>query len=163
MGESFQLLRAGVVMRRITDVVFVFLIIALASTVALSQEKRHIGKWQATIEKNNVGALQFGEDGSLVLYQNGKSLNKEMGDTVAVHYEIDYSHDPIWLDIVVTDMKGGEVMRGLALVKFVGEDEMWLKGNDNHPDRRPESFGEEKRTTTIRFRKVVEFNFDGFQ
>jgi hypothetical protein len=150
-------------MRRITAVLFVLLISTLVSSVALSQEERHIGKWQATIEEGSIGALQLNEDGSFEVYQNGKSLNKEMGDTVEAHYLIDYSHDPIWLDIVITDRKGGEVMRGLALVKFVGEDEMWMKGNDNHPDRRPESFGEEKRTTTIRFRKVAEFNFDGFQ
>ena len=149
-------------MRRITVVLFVLLISSLVSSVALSQEKRHIGKWQATIE-GNIGALQLNEDGSLGVYQNGKSLNEEMGDSVAAHYVIDYSHNPIWLDIVITDMKGGEVVRGLALVKFVGEDEMWIKANDNDPDRRPESFDDEKKTTTVRFKKVAEFNFDGFQ
>jgi hypothetical protein len=152
-------------MYRIAFASWLLLAFLLVSPVALSQENMHIGRWQASHE-GEIGAIQFDEDGSLRAFQDGKEMKEEMrknlGDTVEIRYEINYAHTPVHLDIVIVNLKGNEVMRGLSIVKFVGDDEMWMKVSDQ-PEKRPTDFGDEKKTMTIKFKKVDEFDFDGFQ
>lgn len=114
----------------------------LAASVALAagcsrQPKPHIGEW----EDGTSVAMRFSEDGTYVHLTMGPGAPV----TQWGKYKIDYSKDPIRLDVLFNDNTAR-----FAIVRFLGEDKkiMELAYTREGKDR-PAGFGESPDVSSI--------------
>ena len=117
------------------------------------QETKHLGKWEGTDNTGVTAAISFEKDGYAVLYKNGEVLGDKRDREPLVKYEIDYTKNPIWLDLVVFDLAGKELGRMKSIIKFVGDAQMiWRIGKDK--STRPTEFDESDKENTVLLKKV---------
>jgi len=88
-----------------------------------------IGKWAAVGYSSGVAVITFNADGTLVV----KEIEKERRGI----YEVAFSKDPAWLDIIMEPI--GQEQRGEYIIKFNNYNEIIIAGGHGIP--RPVSFG----------------------
>ena len=119
------------------------------------QETKHLGKWEGTDSSGETAAVSFEKDGYAVLYMNGEVLGDKRDQEPVVKYEIDYSRNPIWLDLVVLNLAGKELGRMKSIVKFVADDKMiWRVGKDE--SARPTGFDDSDKENTVVLKKLAQ-------
>jgi len=140
----------------------IILIIAVLSLQSFSNfNEKHIGEWKGE---------QRGETGTLILDNTnyaifiidnkvlgGDSFVTQKGNNAECKYEIDYSKNPIWLDIVVyvQDEQGKteEMGRLKGIIRFITDTTMEYRvGFDGN---RYENFDSEDEEDTIILHKVT--------
>ena len=85
-----------------------FIVISLIClTACTNKNEQHIVEWKGTDESGQTASLVFDKTnhaifviGNTVL--GGKEFQIDGGIKGEVKYEIDYTKDPIWLDIVIS-------------------------------------------------------------
>ncbi|MBN2159039.1 MAG: hypothetical protein JW807_06560 [Spirochaetes bacterium] len=95
-----------------------------------------------------MGAFQFFEDGSIILIIDGKPLGgQESNGLGRLRYTVDFSKDPVELDIIGIDPAGTERGKILMIVDFISRDRIKIRTFFN--DTRPQNFDEENIDDTI--------------
>lgn len=104
---------------------FVVIVFGCNSKRTPISESAHIGFWSGYDSENALVTLQLNQDGSAKLTTNNNTLDNNFQiDNVPVElrYSIDYSHNPIQLDLIVQEKESGKkyiVWEGIA--EFVSE------------------------------------------
>lgn len=107
-----------------------FLAMILLIISCTSKNKMHIGKWE--VINHNVEINQDEEifieifDNTFQFIIDSEEMNGE--------YEIDYTRNPIWIDLFIDDE------RVKCIMEFFGNDSFRLVGDD---EKRPDSFDDE--------------------
>ena len=120
-------------------------------------EEKHIGEWKGE---------SMGEVGSLVLDKTNNAVffigNEVMGgENFVFHgkrgnckYEIDYSKNPIWLDIVVYEQdKTEEIVRLKGIVRFITDNK--IEYRLSFDGNRFDNFDPEDKENTIVLDRVI--------
>jgi len=86
--------------------------LALVLCSCTSKNRGHLGTWDAR---------WGGESGTATLTENTFTLTGEdPSESISLQYTIDYTKDPIWIDMAA----GGE--SALGIMEFLGKDAFWL-------------------------------------
>lgn len=85
--------------------------------------QRHIGEWKGT-DKGKTASLILDKSNHAVLVQGNEVIGGKEFEMNGVKgeckYEIDYSKDPIWLDLVVYEQgKTQEKVRLKGIIRFI--------------------------------------------
>lgn len=77
-----------------------------------AQQKNNtiIGKWIGKDEKSETGGIQFSNNKTAKLLMMGKEMP-------ITEYKVDYSKNPIWVDLIVK--RNGKVMTLFGLIEFI--------------------------------------------
>ncbi len=119
-----------------------------ATPKAATRPASLIGKWEGIDRTGKPGAFHFFEDGSITLVIDGKSLGGADSNAMGrMKYTVDYTKDPIELDIIGIDPSGVERGTILMIVKFISKDKIKIRSYFN--DDRPQNFDEEAIDDTI--------------
>lgn len=130
-------------------------IIALTALVLCcftADNKKHIGEWKGE-SMGQVGSLILDNANYAVIVVNnqklgGDSFTFESGKKGVCKYEIDYSKNPIWLDIVMYEQGNAkEVGRIRGIARFLTADRMEYR--INLEGNRFENFDPEDKLYTI--------------
>ena len=136
-------------MKKIT-IIFLFFIIR----AELFPQTQHIGTWRGTDGEGNTAYIVFKKDSTF--------LNSQIkgNDTLQGHsakYRIDYSKNPIWLDITLigADNKNGPTIH--SIIKYSSDNEMvWQKSKDFNS--RPTNISINDKDNYIVLRKISDDN-----
>ncbi len=115
---------------------------------------KHLGRWEGLDSSGRLGRLElfangrcaFGSDGG---YHFG---GREAGSKGALLYSIDYSRNPIWLDLIAVDAEGREKKRIKWILQFIAPDQ--IRARTFFDDRRPQGFEQDDDKATIYLQKV---------
>lgn len=119
-----------------------------AKKTATKRANDLIGKWEGMDRTGKMGAFQFFEDGSIILIIDGRPMGGPDPNSLGrLTYTVDFSKDPIALDILGVDAVGGEHGKILMIVKFLTKDKIKIRTYFN--DMRPENFDDETIDDTI--------------
>jgi hypothetical protein len=126
-----------------------------AAPKAATKSATLIGKWDGVDRTGKPGAFHFFEDGSIMLVIDGKSLGGADSNSMGrMKYTVDYTKDPIELDIIGIDPSGVERGKILMIVKFISKDKIKIRSYFN--DSRPQNFDEETIDDTILLDRKIE-------
>jgi hypothetical protein len=107
-----------------------------------------IGKWEGIDRTGKTGAFQFFKNGSVILIIDGKPLGgPDSNGMGSLRFTVDYTKDPIEMDIIGIDPSGAERGKILMIVKFMTKDRIKIRTHFN--DVRPQNFDEETIDDTI--------------
>jgi hypothetical protein len=95
---------------------------------------KHVGTWKGEDSKEKIGSLVLDSSGYAMLLVDGETLggkNFEMnGIGAECKYEIDYSKDPVWLDIAIYNKESHHEMSRLkGIIKFISNDKIMYRIN----------------------------------
>lgn len=119
-----------------------FLMLFLITTCYSQKQVNIIGKW---INKSNnfISAIEFKLDNTAILYSENNIASEPF------NLKIDYSKNPIWLDMKI--VKGGITSEVFGLLSIIDEFsvkfELYLNPNEN----RPTSFSKDNNDDIINF------------
>jgi hypothetical protein len=152
-----------------TSISLLCLILCTSATFASSRtganisrvisQQDYLGKWEGADHTGQLGAITFYSDGSMLLVQGGQTLGGKKGEikdrNIPITYEFNFSKDPVWLDIIISDDTGKELSRFRLIVKFIARDKMLCRMSDMMTQR-PDSFDENDKKNTILLTKVTD-------
>ncbi|MBK8805599.1 MAG: hypothetical protein IPO21_02670 [Bacteroidales bacterium] len=122
----------------------IFLICLSSLTFGQQKDKSVVGKWIGTDEKNQTGGIQFLIDGTAKLLMMGQEMPIS-------EYKVDYSKDPIWIDLIVKN--NGQTKTLFGLISFVDSTtikwEVFPMANNN----RPIKFSDKTTNTAVILKK----------
>jgi hypothetical protein len=128
---------------------FQFLLFLVFGILMLSLQtipQKHVGTW--------AGLNQEGGETKMTLDSSGNAIFEEDGDKLECRYKIDYSKNPIWLDIIVLKKNTNvELMRKKFIIRFLSEFKMELRVNTNG-DARFDKFDSSDKETNLFFYKI---------
>ena len=109
----------------------IFLGIAICSCSSNTENEKHIGEWEGVSEGKMVNMVL---DESMNAIMSGDGQETIGGDDYYVKeglrgfckYEIDYSKNPIWLDIVLSDEDPNSniEVKLIGIIRFLAEDKI---------------------------------------
>ncbi|ESU19844.1 hypothetical protein FEDK69T_31000 [Flavobacterium enshiense DK69] len=129
------------------------LIIATLFFGCSNSNQKHIGEWTGT-DKGEKGSLILNEGNSAVFVIGNQVLggkNFEInGVKASLEYEIDYSKNPIWLDLVLYE-KEQKIEKGRmrGIVRFLTDTKMEYRVSFNPFSDRFTKFDSEDKENTI--------------
>lgn len=142
------------VTNRIHAMMSVFVIIGVISCASETRKSeatpasRLIGRWEGMDRTGKMGAFQFFEDGSIILIIDGRPLGGPDSNGLGrLRYTVDFSKDPVELDIIGIDPTGTERGKILMIIGFISSDRIKIRTYFN--DIRPPNFEEESIDDTI--------------
>lgn len=143
-------------MRKATLISLTFAI-ALMFSCSTKTEK-HIGEWKGTDNNGTTTILTLDKTSHATLKSNNEMIGGDnfeiSGMKVECKYEMDYTKNPMWLDIVLIDIaQKQEKGRLKGIVKFITDTKMELRLNTE--GNRFDSFDAKDKTNTMLFEKVV--------
>jgi hypothetical protein len=107
-----------------------------------------IGRWEGVDRTGRLGAFDFAKNGGVTLIIDGRPLgNSGTNEPGILRYKIDYSKDPIELDIFGIDTAGVERGKILMIVRFITDDSIKIRTYFN--ETRPVNFENETIDDTI--------------
>lgn len=117
-------------------------ILLLSITVILfscsNEKQRHIGEWKGT-DKGQTGTLILDKTNHAVMVVGNRVIGGnefEIDSTkLECKYEIDYSKDPIWLDIIIAEKGKPEKGRLKGIIRFITNDKIEYRRNIGAGDR----------------------------
>jgi hypothetical protein len=116
------------------------------STTSKSVDERHIGEWKGT---DNSGKLA-----SLILDKSNHGVFVIDNQVIECKYEIDYSKNPLWLDLVLYEQaKTQEIDRMKGIVRFITDNK--IEYRVNFTGERFDKFDPEDKENTIVLDKVT--------
>ena len=118
--------------------VLVVFVLVLNSCTTISNKHQIVGKWNADGKLSYV----FDKDGYATIYMGEQAIGgSELFSSSALKYKIDYSKDPITLDLIHIDKSNDEERNRMAMIiKFLSDNEIQIKTFNN--SERPEKFEE---------------------
>jgi hypothetical protein len=121
------------------SIAFIILVMSCSNS-----NNKHIGEWIATDNFSKLGII-LDKDNNAVLYFANEVIGgdnfKINGVKTEVKYEIDYTKNPIWLDIVIYDTGENRKERRIkGIVRFISDNKMQYRMNFNQYANRDESF-----------------------
>jgi len=122
---------------------FIVLILIFCSSVAFGQQKSNsiIGKWTGIDDKNQTGGIEFLADGTARLIVQGQEMP-------SVEFKVDYSKDPIWVDLIVRNNDQTQTLVGL--IAFIDSNTItWEIFPGSKVDDRPTKFTGNTDTSVI--------------
>ena len=106
---------------------------ALLSSCAKPPSELIIGEWKGTDHTGETASLVFSRDGGAKMIQNDIVLDdSSVGGKVT--WRIDDSHDPMHLDLVITDASG-ETQVLPMIVRFISDTKLQLRKSDDGNSR----------------------------
>lgn len=109
--------------------VFFLLFIAVLGACSGNNNRKLVGEWKGKDIKGKVNVLTFNKDNSVVWVADNRILGGESfeieGTKGTLKYEVDYSKDPIGLDLVM--QKSGEfneLARIKGIIRFISDTKM---------------------------------------
>jgi hypothetical protein len=125
---------------------FVILLLICFSSYSFGQQndKSVVGKWIGTDEKNQTGGIQFLNDGTAKLLMMGQEMPISK-------YKVDYSKDPIWIDLIVTNNSQTRTLYGL--IAFIDSTTIKWEVFPMANNSRPVKFSEKTIDTAIILKK----------
>jgi hypothetical protein len=144
------------IIKKITKTLIVVLI-SVAILNCSSKNVRHIGEWKGT-DKGKTGSLIMDKTNhaifvidNQVLGGNDFVINGVKGEC---KYEIDYSKNPIWLDIVIYEKgKNEEKGRLKGIIEFITDNK--IEYRLNLTGERFDKFDPEDKENTIVLDKIT--------
>ena len=124
-----------------------------------NSNQKHIGEWTGS-DKGEIGSLILNKGNSAVLVIGNQVLggdNFEInGVKATLKYEIDYSKDPIWLDLVIYE-EGLKQEKGKlkGIIRFLTNTKMEYRLNFDPSADRFSKFDSEDKENTIVLDKVT--------
>lgn len=118
--------------------VLVVLAFILNSCTTISNKHQIVGKWNA----DEMLSYVFDKDGYAKIYMGEQVIGgSELFSSSALKYEIDYSKDPVTLDLIHIDKSNSEERNRMAMIiKFLSNNKIQIKTFNN--SNRPEKFEE---------------------
>jgi hypothetical protein len=124
--------------------VILFLICFSLNAFGQQNDKSVVGKWIGTDEKNQTGGIQFLDDGTATLLMMGQEMPIS-------EYKVDYSKDPIWIDLIVKN--NGQTRTLYGLISFIDSTTIKWEVFPMANNSRPEKFSEETSDTAVILKK----------
>ena len=122
---------------------FIVLILIFCSSLVFGQQKSNsiIGKWAGTDDKNQMGGIEFLADGTAKLF-----IQKQ--EMPIAEFKVDYSKDPIWVDLITRNNDQTQVLMGL--IAFIDSTTIkWEIFPMSKADDRPTKFTGKTDTSVI--------------
>lgn len=124
-----------------------------------NSDQKHIGEWTGS-DKEGKGSLILDKGNSAIFVFGNQVLggdNFEInGVKATLNYEIDYSKDPIWLDLVIyAEGQNQEMARLKGIIRFLTNTKMEYRLNFNPSADRFTKFSNEDNNNTIVLDKVT--------
>lgn len=125
---------------------FVILFLICFSSYAFGQQndKSVVGKWIGTDEKNQTGGIQFLNDGTAKLLMMGQEMP-------ITEYKVDYSKDPIWIDLIMKNK--GQTRTLYGLIAFIDSTTIKWEVFPMANNSRPVKFSEKTTDTAVILKK----------
>src|SRR5262245_16855008 len=137
-------------MKRIT-ITIAFLLITICFGACAKKDSRHVGEW-VSMEKADPMHIIMDESNHLTFTdENGKPMRAPDWKKMECSYEIDYTKDPVWLDIIFK-MDGKEA-KWKGIVQFLDGGTMVYKSTMSFSGKRADNF-ESDDSYLITFNKV---------
>ena len=115
------------------------ILFSIHSVNAQQKNNSIIGKWIGTDERSETGGIEFSNNNTAKLLMMGKEMP-------ITEYKVDYSKNPIWVDLIVK--KNGQTMTLFGLIEFIDPNtirwEVFPMAN-----KRPITFSGKSETTSI--------------
>lgn len=115
------------------------ILFSIHSVNAQQKNNSIIGKWIGTDESNETGGIEFSNNKTAKLLMMGKEMP-------ITEYKVDYSKNPIWVDLIVK--RNGQTMTLFVLIEFIDPNtirwEVFPMAN-----KRPITFSGKSETTSI--------------
>lgn len=136
----------------ITISIVIFSLFSSCATTPKKEEKKIentiIGRWEGVDRTGKMGAFEFFNNGNVLLVIDGRPLGgPDTNGSGSLKYTVDYSKDPIELDIIGADPNGAVSGKILMIVRFLSTDKIKIRTFFN--DIRPENFDNETIDDTI--------------
>jgi hypothetical protein len=94
--------------------------------------------------------IEFRKDGS---FDPSVGTKIQKMKNLIVQYSVNDSLNPIWLDLITSDLKGHQLDTSKTIVKFVG-DTVLIWRVSKIRSKRPLDFSEDDKETTITLHKI---------
>jgi hypothetical protein len=125
-----------------------------------SKYERHLGKWKGGDSRETMNII-FDKTNHAVLLVGDKVMGGDNwqvdGEKLECKYEIDYSKDPIWLDIIFYKYeKKEEKQRLKGIVRFLTDTKIELRLQFSPSGERFYNFDSADKSSTMIFDKVAE-------
>lgn len=118
------------------------ILIVLFSVHSVNAQQKNnsiIGKWIGTDERSETGGIEFLNNKTAKLLMMGKEIP-------ITEYKVDYSKNPIWVDLIVK--RNGQTMTLFGLIEFIDSNtirwEVFPMAN-----KRPITFSGKNESTSI--------------
>lgn len=123
-----------------------------------NSNERHIGEWKGTDNTGKTASLVLDKNSHAVFVINNQVLGgtefEMQGVKAECKYEIDYSKNPIWLDIVICEKgKKEEKARLKGIIRFITDNK--LEYRLNFGGERFDKFDSDENENTIVLDKVT--------
>jgi hypothetical protein len=116
-------------------------ILILSVSNIYSQTNIIIGKWKNIGVKNSVNAFEFKSDNTAVIFNDKNEVSP------LFNLNIDYSKNPIWLDMKLE--KEGVFVEFYGLVKFIDSKTINLKIYRGYYETHPVNFSESSKNEVL--------------
>ena len=128
------------------------------STTAKSVDERHIGEWKGTDNSGKLTSLILDKSNHAVLVFGNQVIGGKEFELKKIKaeckYDIDYSKNPIWLDLVIYEQgKTQELGRLKGIVRFITDNK--IEYRLNFAGERFDKFDPEDKESTIVLDKVT--------
>lgn len=134
-----------------------FFTVAIILTGCSNNEDKIIGEWSG-LDKRRVLKLILDKNGDATLVDNNLVLGGKdfvvRGIKAQMKYEINYSKEPIWLDLVVSKKDTEEKITFKGIVKFITDTKIQYRVNLTPNGERFDGFDVEEKSNSIVLDKV---------
>jgi len=122
---------------------FIFCFVIFSARGQAVSYKDLVGKWQGTDEKNEKGSLRFIDSSKI-------AVSMMSGPELEMNYKIDFSKDPMWLDLYRKDAPTQIMLKGLIRLNSKNE----LKWQVFPDGKRPADFMIDRSGTSLILQRV---------
>ena len=149
-------MKKGKLIKRVLILILTIVIFGCSNS-----NQKHIGEWTCSDNTGETGSLILNKGNSAVFIVGNQVLggdNFEInGVKATLKYEIDYSKDPIWLDLVIYEEgQKQETVRAKGIIRFLTNNKMEYRFKPEPSVDRFTKFDSEDKENTIVLDKVNE-------
>jgi len=125
-----------------------------------NKSEKHIGEWAGT-HKGEMGSLILDKSNNAIFVIGNQVLGGEgfevNGVKTQVKYEIDYTKEPIWLDLIISKegIPEEDEVRLKGIVRFITDKKIEYRVTFDQSDERFKNFDSKDDKTTIVLDKVT--------
>jgi len=135
------------------------ILLGIAIFSCSSANKKHIGEWEGVSEGEMVNLVL---DESMNAIMSGDGQETLGGDDFYLQdgvkgfckYEIDYSKNPIWLDIILSDENSNTEVKLLGIIRFLADNKIEYRMSPPFSTDRFDDFDQKGAGVTTFLEKV---------